>query len=270
MPGDATPPGGVLDDLAYLSRSETRIQVLNVIEGEPHTSRDIAETTDIPRSTLRRTLTELVDREWVERTVDGEYVQTPTGEHIAAETERYMGAIRAIRALGDAIDWLPRDELTIGLQHFQAANVMRPAPNATSAPSTFATKLLREATEFRCLVNVAPSLGFETSMIDGVVDGRLRTNHVITEGELSVLQQDHERATRWQRYIEAGANLFCYDGEIPCNLLVIDDTVLILDREPEAPEGIECTNEVVRSWALDVIESHRVDSTRLDVEAFRV
>lgn len=270
MPGDATPPEGVLDDLAYLSRSETRIQVLNVFEGEPHTSRDIAETTDIPRSTLRRTLTELIDREWVERTVDGEYILTPIGDHIAAETERYIGALRAIRALGDAIVWIPRAELDIGLHHFQDANVMRPEPNATSAPSTFATKLLRQATEFACLVNVAPSLGFETAMINGVVDGTLRTNHVITGGELSVLRQDPERASRWQRYVEAGANLYCYDGEIPCNLLVIDDTVLILDREPKAIEGIEITKNVVRSWAHDVIEIHRADSTRLDGEAFRV
>jgi hypothetical protein len=127
---------------------------------------------------------------------------------------------------------------------------------------------MREATEFACLVNIAPSLGFENAMVEGVVDGRLRTKHIITDGELAVLRQNADRASRWQRYIEAGANLYCYDGRIPCNLLVIDETVLILDRQPEAVEGIKSTNDVVRSWAHEMIDAYQEDAERLTTAAF--
>jgi predicted transcriptional regulator len=269
MPGDATPrPDDVLEDVAYLSRSETRTRVLDVLGAAPHAPRALAERTDIPRSTLRRTLTEMVERGWVERTLDGEYVLTAPGEHVAAETEQYLDAIGAIRTLGDAVAWLPNDELTVDLRHFADATVRRPEPNAVSAPSTVATERLREAAEFACLVNTAPSLGFERAMVDGVVDGRLTTTHVITDAELDVLRRDPDRAARWRTYVEAGADLYCYDGRIPCNLLVIDETVFVLDRQPEALEGIESTNAAVREWAVGLITDYREDAERLDAAAF--
>lgn len=137
-----------------------------------------------------------------------------------------------------------------------------------NAPDTFATGLMREATEFACLVNTPPSLAFEEAMMNGVFEGRLSTKHIITETELTTLWQSPERASDWEAYLEAGADLYCYEGDIPCNLLVIDDTVLILDQQPEAAEGIESTNPVVRSWAHDVIEGYREDAERLETSAF--
>jgi hypothetical protein len=166
------------------------------------------------------------------------------------------------------VAWLPSDELTVGLRHFSDATVRRPEPNAVSAPSTIVTERLREATEFACLVNTAPSLGFERAMIDGVVEERLTTNHVITDAELDVLRRDPDRAARWRTYVEAGADLYCYDGRIPCNLLVIDETVYVLDRQPEAPEGIESTNLAVRSWAADLVDDYRDAAEKLDAAAF--
>jgi predicted transcriptional regulator len=269
MPGDAAPrPEDVLEDVAYLSRSATRTRVVDALAAAPYTPRSLAQHTDIPRSTLRRTLTEMVERGWVERTLDGEYVLTATGERVAAETDRYLESMRAIRTLGDAVAWLPSDELTVDLRHFADATVRRPEPNATSAPSTVVTERLRDATEFACLVNVAPSLGFERVMIDGVVEGRLTTTHVITDAELDVLRRDPDRAARWRTYVEAGADLSCYDGRIPCNLLVIDETVFLLDRRPEAPEGIECTTPAVREWATDLIDDYRDAAEPLDATAF--
>jgi len=166
------------------------------------------------------------------------------------------------------VAWLPNDELTIGLQYFRDATVMRPETNATSALSTHAIELMREATEFTCLVNIAPSLGFENAMMNGVVDGRLRTQHIITDGELAVIRQKADRASRWQTYIEAGADLYFYDGRIPCNILIIDETVFILDRQPEAIEAIKSSNDVVRSWAHEVISDYQEDAERLTTATF--
>jgi len=117
-------------------------------------------------------------------------------------------------------------------------------------------------------VNIAPSLGFENAMMNGVVDGRLRTQHIITDGELAVIRQKADRASRWQTYIEAGADLYCYDGRIPCNILIIDETVFILDRQPEAIEAIKSSNDVVRSWAHEVISDYQEDAERLTTATF--
>ncbi|OYR41327.1 hypothetical protein DJ82_06020 [Halorubrum sp. Ib24] len=260
-------PEGALEDIAYLSRSKSRVTILAALAARPCTRRELEDATGIPRTTLDRTVNEFEERGWVVRTPDGNYGATPIGDRVAAESKNFVGAIRAIRTLGDAVAWLP-DGLAIGLRHFAEATVRRPEPNAMNAPTTFATKLMREATEFACLVNTLPSVGFEDAMVNGVLDGRLTTTHVITDGELAVLREDADRVSRWQTYVEAGANLYCYTGRIPCNLLVIDNTVLILDRQPEAVEGIESTNSVVRSWAQELISEHREDAERLDATAF--
>lgn len=257
-----------MSNIAYLARSQNRIEILETLATGSHTSRDVEEQTGTSRSTLERITTELEERGWAERNNDGEYVLTETGERITKETSRYVGAMDAIETLGDAVAWLPDEELTVGLRHFRDAIVRSPQPNATAAPSTYATKLMRGATEFACLVNIAPSLGFEKAMVDGVVDGRLSTKHVITDGEFAVLRQDPDRTSRWQAYIEAGAEVYCYDGHIPCNLLVIDETVLILDRQPEALEGIETTNATVRSWANEMVDKYKNNAERLDAAAF--
>lgn len=268
MSDSNTFPDGALEDIAYLTRSKNRAEILALLATESRTRRELEDMTDIPRTTLDRIVNEFEDRDWVTRAPDGDYVATPIGERVATESTNFIGAIQAIRTLGDAVAWLPNDELTIGLHHFKDAIVRRPKPNAVSAPSTFATKLMQEATEFACLVNTPPSLGFEDAMVNGVLDGRLTTNHVITDDELAALQQDVDRASRWKGYVEAGANLYCYEGRIPCNLLVIDDTVIILDRQPEAAEGIESRNSVVRSWAQEMIGEYRDDAERLDAAIF--
>lgn len=261
-------PEEVLEDIAYLSRSANRARILDALSVAASTRRDLEEDTDVSRATLDRIVNELEERGWVTRTAEGEYVTTPTGERIAMETRAFAGAVAAVRRLGEAVDWLPHEELDIGLEHFQDAVVRQPEPNAMNAPSTAATELMREATEFACLVNTPPSLAFEEAMIDGVLDGRLRTNHVITDSELEVLRRDPDRAARWRAYVEAGADLYCHRGPIPCNLLVIDERVLILDQQPAAAEGIESTNPAVLEWARETVEEYREEAERIGPTAF--
>lgn len=261
-------PEDALEDVAYLSRSENRAQILAMLAMEPYTRRELGDAAGISRTTLDRIVNELEERKWATRTSDGEYYATPTGKRVATESTSIIGAMQAIRNLDDAVAWLPKDELTIGLHHFRDATVRRPEAHSIDAPSTFATELMREATEFACLVNTPPSLAFEEAMMDGVSEERLMTNHVITDAELTVLLKEPNRAARWQAYVEAGANLYCYDGQIPCNLLVIDETVLILDQQPEAPEGIESTNPEVRAWAHEMIDEYRGEAKPLAATAF--
>lgn len=261
-------PDGAMDDLAYLSRSKNRARILATLATEAYTRRELGEATGTSRTTVDRIINELEERDWVRRTADGDYITTPTGGRIASESARFVGAIDGIRNLGAAVSWLPHEELTVDLRHFRDATVRRPQPNAPAAPSTYAAQLMREATEFACLVNMPPSLGFEDAMIHSITNGPLATNHVITGDELTALRQNAERAGRWQSYIEAGAEVYCYDGRIPCNLLVIDETVLILDRQPEALEGIESTNGAVRSWAHELVGAYQEDAKRLDATAF--
>lgn len=261
-------PDDVLEDMAYLSRSANRLRILDRLATGSHTPRELTELTGIPRSTLRRILTEMVERRWAERTTEREYEATQVGENVSRETKRYIRAIDAIRTLGEAVAWLPEEELTIGLHHFSGATVQQPEPNAVGAGDTRLIKLFRDSDLFSCLVNTAPTVGLEQAMVRSVVEGDLQTKHVITVEELNVLRQDVDRANRWKKYVEAGADLYCYDGSIPCIVFIFDETVLLGNCRLKAIAYIETDNEVVRSWSHDLIEEYRKRSEPLDATAF--
>jgi predicted transcriptional regulator len=269
MPGDLDGlPTDALEDIAYLSRSRNRVLILDALAAEARTRRELEETIGVARTTLDRIVNEFEERGWAERASDGTYVTTPVGEHVAAEFAPLVGGMQAIRTLGETVAWLPVEELSIGLHHFSGATLRLPEPNNTVAPAEHVTGLLREATEFSCLVRVAPPLAFEEAMRDGVVDGRLTAEHVITDGEFAYIGERPDRLRRWQEYLEAGANVYRYAGDIPCNLFVVDDVVLLSDRQPETCAFIESESEAVRSWARGTIGEYRAEADPLTAEAF--
>lgn len=226
--------------------------------------------TDVSRTTLGRILNELDERGWAERTADGDYVATPMGQLVAAEFTPLVESMRTVRELGEAAAVLPIDELSIGLRQFSDGTVRRPEPNDPMAPAAFLTDLLRGTSELHCLVRLAPPLAFERRMRDAVADGRLHTEHVVTEGELAYLRDHPERLRRWRAYLEAGANVYRYDGTIPCNLFVFDETVVIGKTHPDGGGCvfIETEREAVRSWAHELIETYRTEAEPVDAEVF--
>lgn len=271
MDGDDEPfPGVVIGDVAYLSRSANRLRILEVLAGASRTPRAIADGTDIPRSTLRRILAELEERGWAERTTDGEYVLTATGECVAAETERYVGALAAIDALGEAVGWLPSDELTVGLHRFDDATVLGAEPNDVVGADTRLIELTRDAEEFYCLTNTAGTVGLETTMMERFTEDGMTVESVMTPAEIAIYLDDSDRAAQWREYVEAGGSVYRHEGPIPANIVVIDETVFIGDRHLETVGLIECDDDAVRSWAVELFESHKAEAERLEPTAFSV
>lgn len=256
-------------DIAYLARSANRVNILNTLASGSYTSRDLRQATGVPRSTLERIVSELEERDWVERNTEGEYTATTAGEFAVTGFAPLVDAMTTLRNLGDAVDWLPREELSIGLHHFSDTTIRAPNSNSVTAPAAHMAKLLREATEFACLVRIAPPLGFEIAMRDRAAAGKLTTEHVVTEDELAYIAEQPDRVRRWREYLDAGVDVFCYSGDVPCNLFVIDEIVLVVDREPDVCAFLETENETVRAWARDVIESYRMEANQLRPGAFR-
>lgn len=267
MPGPPEEiPSGALSDVAFLARSENRLRVLTAVAAAPATRRELEDATGVARATVGRALAAFEERGWVVESRDRTYEATPSGAHIAASFRPFLDTIAAIRRLGDRVAWLPVDVAPIELQHLSDASIRRPEPADPLSPAMSLTELLQDAAEFHCVVGVAPPLGFERVMRDRVVAGELTTRHVITAEELSYLREDADRIARWREYVEAGGNLFRFDGEIPCNLLLFDDTVIVgpYPRDGEPAGLIESENEVVCEWAHEIIGIYEREADRLD------
>jgi hypothetical protein len=108
-------------------------------------------------------------------------------------------------------------------------------------------------------------------MRDGVVHGEMSATHVLAGGLVGYLREHSDEPPGWREYVDAGAEVYRYDGHIPCNLFVVDDTVLIPNdqADPKRPGvGIETDDETVRSWAWEVFETYREDADRVDARTF--
>lgn len=266
-------PDGAMEDVAYLARSGSRIRILDALTAEPHTRSELTETTGIARTTVGRIINEFEERGWARRTTAGEYETTPTGAYMLAEFTPFVESVQAIRNLGDLVAWLPTNEIPIDLHQFSDATVRRPEPADPMSTITDFNARLDGVSEFQCLVGIAPPIPFERKMVEGVVNRGLETEHVITDEELNYLLDHPERLPRWREYVEAGANVYCYDGQIPCNLFIFDDTVIITNSRSDVGDphvGIECENQAVLSWAREVIDTYRNEAGQLESTAFTI
>lgn len=266
-----SPPTDALEDVAYLSRSENRVRILDELSRASWTRRDLCEETGVARATLDRIVSEFEDRGWARRTTDGDYVATPAGREAATETTAFLERMGTLRRLGDLVDWFRTDEGSVDLHHLASATVHRPTEADPTVTVERMTTLLRDADRFRCLVRVAPPAQFERAMRDGVAERDLTTEHVITDTELAAILDQPGRVRRWRAYLEAGATVYCYDGDIPCNVLVFDDVVVVGNSPSDiAPPFtvVESDDQAVREWATGLVETYRDRAERIDADTF--
>lgn len=256
-----------LEDVAYLTRSPNRIRLLEVLAAGSYSRRELRDLTDVAGTTVGRILNEFSEREWSERTDEGEYTATPVGRQIIAEVLALVESIAVIRKLGETVAWLQATENPLSLDQLTDATVVRPDPADPMAPMNAYMGDLRTASEFRCLVGVAPPESFEKAMRDGVVERGMRVEHVISEGEYAYLLDYPARLLRWREYIEAGANVYCYGGTVPCNVMILDGRVYITNIQSEYGEPytvIQSETDAVLSWGRNLIDSYRADAEQLD------
>jgi len=263
-------PGDALADVDYLSRSANRVAILDALAKGPATRRALAERTGVSRATLDRIVNEFEERGWAERRTDGEYAATAAGAHVVREFRPFVESVAAVNRLGEAVGWLPTDELDVGLHEFSDATVRRPANDDPVEAVEYMTDLLRESDEFRTLNHLLPPGMFERTLHDQVVGGALTVEAVTTREVVEHFERSPDRRERWRDVVEAGGAVFYRDPPIPCNLMIFDGIVLI-KRSDTGPiddsYGVPIVSEngSVLSWAHDLVDRYRDDAVRVDV-----
>ena len=272
-PPNSPIPSAALEDIAYLSRSQNRIGILEALASGPYTRRELEAFTEASRTTLDRIVNELEERGWAERTVDGEYVTTPTGQQLLEQLLPFIDAVVAIRQLGDAIAWLPAAELSIGLHHFRDATVRRPEQDDPMVTIDYFTELIQDTTQFRVLTDLAAPVPLARAMRDRIVAGEMTAEYVVADGIIEYTKEKSDRRTRWREMTEEGASVFRYEGAIPCNMYIFDDRLLLKKGGTEPIEEgygvpIESTDGTVLAWGHDLIDQCRAAATRVDASTF--
>lgn len=268
--------GDALAAVAYLARSENRVGVLATLTeettkpGQPtpgYPRRELAERTGTARTTLGRILTEFEERGWAERDVDGAYVATPLGQHVAVAFEPLLESMTTITSLDDAVRVLPpgelaigpNDEIALGHRHFKDATVVSPANWDPTDTQRYYAELLDDAETFHGFVYVGPSQEIMDAFRAGIEEGRLSIDAVFSKPIVDRFRENPVVGPDQSDLATDDVRMYCYDGHLSCNLWVVDDTVAIENGQvPGVQPGtiVETTSDAVRRWALELVDEY--------------
>lgn len=265
-----------LEEIAYLSRSRNRVLVLAALTADTtppghetpgHEPRALRETTGVSEATLNRVLNGFQERGWVRRGEEGRYRATPEGEHVAEAFEPVVGSMAALGQLGEAAAVVPTgdpgpradDGFSIALRHFQGATVRTPDSWDPTDPWRYYAELLDGASTFRSLVYIGPSREIMAAMREEADSGDLSSTGVFGQPLVERFRQSPDVGPNQSDLEPDGMRIFSYDGHLPCNLWVVDETVVLENSQVATVEPgtiVETDDEAVRAWALELIDAY--------------
>lgn len=259
-------PSDALSDIAYLSRSDNRVRVLDTLTDGTYAARELRDLTGTSKATLSRILNEFEERSWARRAFDGGYEATPQGEHVMAQLRPFVASMTTIRNLGEEVGVLPVDELTmepdadltVGLHHFDGAVVERQSAVAQGAGREYLADTLRETSGFHVLTDMAPPRVVGTILQDRADSGDLSGDHVWGGDLYEHITTNPDQPPRWSDLMAAGHRLYRYDGHLPANIAVADESAMIWGGTDEMRRRVIISqDDTVRSWARAVIDRYR-------------
>lgn len=262
QPGDAGRMGSPLDTIAYLARSDHRVEVLGAICAQPRTRGEIRELADASRVTVGRIIADLEERGWVER-VGRRYEATAAGRYVAFEFDRLVENLEAFESLPPVVEWVPGDEPSFDLSRLAGAEVVTAEEGDIIAPMRQALGLIEDADRVRAVANGAAK-EFVRAMRAAVQAGARHTL-VVPPGTLDALSSEPGLRAGVMAGLEAGLRLLVVDADLPV-LQIADDTVALCSRDHQAM--VETDDPAVYEWAEGYFESLLAGATHISLESF--
>lgn len=139
-----------LDDVEFLSRSSSRVQVLNEITDSPRTRHELRELTGASRVTINRIVDDLEDRGWIVRE-NGRCEATAQGAFAAEEFTRVLDNLGTLDHLDEHVHWIQLDQFDFDLCELQDANVITPTWDDFGAYTRTLVDLVYDSTAIRAI-----------------------------------------------------------------------------------------------------------------------
>lgn len=254
-----------IGDIAYLARSQHRIPALVALTERPRSRSELCELTGVSSSTIRRTLDEFEDRNWIHK--DGyKYEITRSGEAIVSGMEELIALVGADRKLRDVWHWLPDEAIEFTLETSSGATVTVPEYDAPYRPINRFRSLLEETDRFRYLgidiILLEPCRElFRRRVLDGmqteIIDPPRVAKYVFStypEVSSEIIECDNMTGLLHDDVPSYGINLF-------------DDRIAISGCDPDngsVKALIDTDASEAREWAESVYASYKSDARPLE------
>lgn len=244
-------PDDAVEAIAFLTRSRTRIRVLELASRDRATTRrEFRARLDVARTTVQRNLDALAERGWLEATPDG-YRRTRSGELLAAQVGELVDTVETVQRLRPVLDHAPLDDLDVEPQALADAEVTVAAPADPYAPVNRHVDALRTVDTVRLFTAVVGREAFEV-VSERARAGECRGEVVLAPQTLETVRSDPSYAGLYDSLSGTDAvDLYVADGDLPYYLGLLGDAVQLgVEDENGAPAALlETAAEPVRTWA---------------------
>lgn len=258
-----------LDDVEFLARSESRVEVLDAIHEAPRTRNELKRMTDASRTTLSRMLADFEDRDWIVRS-NSRYELTPEGAFVTSEVTRLLENMETAERLNGALGWLPIDEFEFDLRCLRDAEVVTLNWNDPASMRLLAERL-DGANRVRSIAT-AVSREVVDILQKLTVDSEANYEGILASNAIEIVRDHPELRSQLREILDSDrTTLYHYDGDASLAMvMLIDDQATVCNHGSGGPqmEAILADDEAFRSWVESYFESVRADASRLDADAF--
>ena len=260
--------GPALEAIRFFATSANRVRVFDALTDGPKRTRPLIEQTCVSRSTVARILDEGESRGWIDST-GSLYELTRMGRVMIDEFRAHLRTVEGVQQLGEAINYLPEPMQELDVRHIREAKITTPTKDSPQAYMNRALELYRTGETYRGLTQIAPEIVIQT-LADLADQGRLHVEGVIEAEFIEGILDDPEWAAPWHSFAD---QVWVYDGHIPLNMHIIDDTVVVwlvsTDDDTWDVYGLmECDNPAVMTWAESLYQEYRTAAEPLDAASF--
>ena len=254
-----------IGDIAYLARSEHRVPTLVALTDRPRSRSELCELTGVSSSTIRRTLREFEDRNWICK--EGyRYVATRLGEAIASGIEDLIDRVKTERKLRDVWEWLPDEISEFTVEVWAHMTVTVAGPDSPYGPVNRYESLLRSTDEVRFLrpevALMEPCLEVLSQRIDMGVSVTLIDRPSCHRYFLSTYPERSSAMLNRENF-----TVLEHDELPPYGIGLLDDRIVIscYERDSGTVQALIDTDEpTVREWANSVYTTYESDAGPLE------
>jgi predicted transcriptional regulator len=211
------------ENIQYLSGSSNRVIVLDYLAENSEKPAEIREHLEIPRSTFRRILSEMEDRNWVEKRKN-EYTATELGEYVEKSFTEFVDTMDVLEALSEFREHVPSSEVDVDFETLAESEVVVSAEHRPHAPLETYLDAVEDADEIQAVSPVISDLSSE-KFYDNINNGT-EVHNVVRKEVIETIFRRWE--DRMESVVDTGrTQTWVYEGELPFGLMIADDTVHI-------------------------------------------
>ena len=256
-----------IDDISYLARSEHRVPTLVALTARPRSRSELWEMAGVSRSTIRRTLSEFEERDWIHR--EGyKYEATQLGAYVASAMMDVVERVETEQKLRDVWDWLPGEESGFSIEMCTEAVVTVADADNPYRPVNRFISLVEETDRFRFVgLDVALLEPCKEELCQQVIDG-MHTEFINPPRVAEYIRSTSPEL--FSEALESGNLTIRLHDDLPSyGVSIFNDRVAISGYDPDSVTVrvlVDTDTSEAREWAESTYNSYQRETPTIPVE----